>query len=136
MNRFRDIWFRGIWRFRWRWHRWHLGIRYAVGRLTSDQAHELRYECQQISGCYPLETIDMESTLEAFRACYGDHPELPRLVRDACARVGDKWSSSGHVGDAAQGWAFDLVREYAEAEGITLPTGEGGDLKALGQNAI
>jgi hypothetical protein len=124
MKRIRDIWFQNVWRVRRLKHRAYLGLQYARGRLTSDQAHALRYECQQISGCYPLETIDAESTLEAFRDCYGDHPELPRLVRDACARVGDKWSSSGHVTDAAQDWAFDLVHEYAAAEGIMLPAGE------------
>jgi hypothetical protein len=124
MKRIRDIWFQCVWRLRRMRHRAYLGLQYARGRLTSDQAHQLRYECQQISGCYPLETIDTESTLEAFRGCYGDHPELPRLVRDACARVGDKWSSCGHVTDAAQDWAFDLVHEYAAAEGITLPAGE------------
>jgi hypothetical protein len=124
MTTLRDAWFRYSYRFRRMRHRAYLGLQYTFGRLTPDQAHELRYQCQLISGCFPLETIDTESTLEAFRECYGDHPELPRLVRDACTRVGDKWYSSGDLASAAQDWAFDLVREYAQDEGITLPNGE------------
>ena len=49
-----------------------------------------------------------------------DHPDLPRLVADGCARVGDKWEP--YYGELleARCWAINLAKNYAADEGITF----------------
>lgn len=108
---------------RWR-QRLALAMRFASGRLSPEDAARIRWQCQDIEGFYPLESIDAESTADAFADTYGDHPALLELARQATARVGRKWCSTGDVASTAQDWAFDLMREYAELDGTTLPTGE------------
>lgn len=113
------------WRFRWRiqdkFRRWPEALAYARNRMTSHQAGDIMYNCQDAAGSYPLDTLSVESCLEAARAsCWQDHPELASLVQLACACVASKWDSSGHAADAAQDWALDLVGEFAQAPGIEL----------------
>jgi hypothetical protein len=48
------------------------------------------------------------------------HPDLPRLIADGCARVGDKWEP--YYGELleARCWAINLAKNYAADEGITF----------------
>jgi hypothetical protein len=111
--------------FRWRqhsrWQRWKRALNYATGHLSEADADQIRYECQQIAGFYPLEVFTVDGVLNTFRDCYGDHPELERLARDAAARVANKWSGNGDCAGTAEDWAIDLIFEYAKADGIELP---------------
>lgn len=94
--------------------------RYFRGTLTRDDAFWIISDCERVAGLYGLEHINAENVLEQARDRWGENPALADLVDEAVARVGSKWSSSGHVTDAAEDWAFDLIEEYAERDGIEL----------------
>ncbi len=62
----------------------------------------------------------MEDTLEQARQEIADHPDLPRLVADGCARVGDRWEFYNDELWEARRWAINLAKNYAGDEGITF----------------
>ncbi len=101
--------------------RYRLAIAYARNRIDADQANDIIYDCQAVAGWYPLETFSVDDCLQTALDCHWQpHPELESLVQSACDRVAGKWSSDGHVADAAQDWALDLVADFAAARGIAL----------------
>jgi hypothetical protein len=107
--------------------RWARALAYARGTQSRDQASRIIWDCQATAGWFPLETLSVDSVIEAARERWADCSEL---AADAADRVGAKWNSTG----AAEDWALDLITDYAEQRGIALavldpaeaPT-EGGD---------
>jgi hypothetical protein len=94
-------------------------LRYAAGCMTPDDADDIRYECQQVGGCYPLEWLTVDGMMETVTELFGDSPEVREIVADACARVHNKWDSDGHLKGAAEDWAMNLIKERAEELGLT-----------------
>ncbi len=77
-------------------------------------------DCRYPAGWHPLLVLTVEGTLEQACEEIADHPDLPRLVADGCARVGDKWEPySGELLEA-RCWAINLAKNYAVGEGITF----------------
>jgi len=72
------------------------------------------------AGWHPLLVLTVEDTLEQAREEFADHPELPRLIADACFRVGDKWEPYGDELWEARRWAINVALRYAADEGIAL----------------
>ena len=68
--------------------RWTRAWRYAAGRLSADEAQRLMLAREEIA----------------------DHPDLPRLVADGCARVADKWESYNDELWEARRWAIGLAK--------------------------
>jgi hypothetical protein len=99
---------------------WRRAWRYAIGRLSTDDAQRLILDCRCPAGWHPLLVLTVEDTLEQAREELADHPALPRLLADGCARVGDKWESYNDELWEARRWAISLAREYAADEGIML----------------
>lgn len=99
---------------------WPRAWRYAAGRLSADDAQRIMLDCRDPAGWHPLLVLTIEDTLEQAREDLVDHPDLPRLIADGCARVGDKWGSYGDELGEARRWAIDLAKAYAADEGITL----------------
>lgn len=99
---------------------WRRAWRYATGHLSSDDAQRLILDCRYPAGWHPLLVLTVEDTLEQAREQLADHPELPRLLADGCARVGVKWESNDDQLWEARRWAISLAKEYAADEGITL----------------
>jgi len=77
-------------------------------------------DCHYPAGWHPLLVLTVEDTIEQARAIFADHPDLPRLIADGCARVGDKWEAYGDELYEARRWAIDVAEGYAADEGITL----------------
>jgi len=100
--------------------RWTRALRYAAGRLSADEAQRLMLDCRYPAGWHPLLVLTVVDTLEQAREEIADHPDLPRLVADGCARVGDKWEP--YCGELleARCWAINLAKNYAADEGITF----------------
>jgi hypothetical protein len=94
--------------------------RYATRQLSADDAQQLMLDCRYPAGWHPLLVLTVEDTLEQAREDLADHPDLPRLIADGCARVGDKWESYNDELWEARRWAINLARSYAAEEGLTL----------------
>ena len=94
--------------------------RYFTARLTADDAQRIMLDCRDPAGWRPLLVLTVEDTLEQARETFADHPNLPRLIADGCARVGHKWESYNDELYEARRWAIDLAEEYAAAENIAL----------------
>jgi hypothetical protein len=106
------------WLVRHTLQRYGRAYRYARGCMSPDDADEIRYECQEVGGFWPLETLTVDGMMETVIDRFGDSEEVRLLVADACARVGSKWDSDGHLRGAAQDWAMDLIKERAEELGL------------------
>lgn len=107
-------------RFRTRLAQGRRAWRYATNRLPADEAQRIMLDCRDPAGWHPLLVLTVEDTLEQAREDLADHPDLPRLIADGCARVGDKWESYNDELWEARRWAIDLAKAYADDEGITL----------------
>lgn len=94
--------------------------RYAVGRLSADEAQRTMLGCRDPAGWYPLLVLTVEDTLEQAREDFADHPDLPRLIANGRARVVDKWESYNDELWEARRWAIGLAKDYAADEGIAL----------------
>jgi len=105
---------------------WRRGWCYATGRLSADDAQRVMLDCRDPAGWHPLLVLTVEDTLEQAREDIADHPELPRLIADGCARVGDKWESYNDELWEARRWAIELAKQYAAAEGISLVARDAG----------
>jgi len=77
-------------------------------------------DCRYPAGWHPLLVLTVEDTLEQAREEIADHPDLPRLVADGCARVGDKWEPYHGELLEARCWAINLAKNYAADKGITF----------------
>ncbi|WP_292620184.1 hypothetical protein [Nitrobacter sp. 62-23] len=73
--------------------RWRRAWCYGMDRLSADDAQRVMLDCRYPAGWHPLLMLTVEDTLEQAREDIADHPELPRLIADGCACVGDKWES-------------------------------------------
>jgi hypothetical protein len=76
--------------------------------------------CRHAAGWYPLVTLTVENTLEVAREVFVDHPELSRLIADACAHVDLRWMSTGDDLHSAVWWAIEVAEEQATREGNDL----------------
>lgn len=99
---------------------WRRAWRYAVDRLSADDAQRMMLDCRYPAGWYPLLVLTVEDTLEQAREDLADHLDLPRLIADGCARVADKWESYNDELWEARRWAIGLAKDYAADEGIAL----------------
>lgn len=100
--------------------RWARAWRYAVERLSADDAQRVMLDCRYPAGWHPLLVLTVEDTLEQAHEELADHPDLARLIADGCARVEDKWQSYNDELWEARRWAIDLAKSYAADEGIPL----------------
>jgi hypothetical protein len=107
-------------RFRTRLAQWRRAWRYAIDRLSADDAQRMMLDCRDPAGWYPLLVLTVEDTLEQARENLADHADLPRLIADGCARVADKWESYNDELWEARRWAIGLAKDYAADEGIAL----------------
>jgi hypothetical protein len=107
-------------RTRARLARYRRAWRYAANGLSADDAQMVLVDCRYAAGWHSLLTLTVESTLEQALEQFEDHPDLPRLIADGCARVGRKWESYGDQLYEAQRWAVDEARRYADEDGIFL----------------
>lgn len=96
------------------------GLRYALGRSTLMDGYDLMRHGETVTGCYSLEHISVETTVEIASQRWKDFPELTVLAGEAAAHVSYKWNSSGDTAWAATDWAMKLIAEYAAARGIQL----------------
>jgi len=114
-------------RYRFSFHieRWQRAWHYATHRVSADDAQRMMLDCRYPAGWHPLLVLTVEDTLEQAREDLADHPDLPRLIADGCARVGDKWESFNDELWEARRWAIDLAKKYAADEGITLTALDG-----------
>jgi len=110
--------------FRWRFHNRRKRIvrawRYARQTLTTDDAQIMALDCQDASGWHPLIVLTVEDTVQHAYEEFEEHPELPRLIADGCARVSTKWEDFGDTLSEARRWAIELAESYAAQEGIEL----------------
>ncbi len=112
----------GAWRYRTgeKCKRLRRAWRYGCGALSADDAQSIFLDCCRPAGWYPLLLLMVEDPLEQVREVFADHPELPRLVADGCARVDAKWQNFGDELYDARRWAIDVAASYAADRGITL----------------
>jgi hypothetical protein len=94
--------------------------RYCIGRLTADDAQTIMLDCRHSAGWYPLLVLTVDDALEQAHETLLDHPELPRLIADGCARVADKWECHNDELYTARHWAINLAQGYAADEGLEL----------------
>ena len=109
-----------------RFAQWRRAWRYGMDRLRAEDAQRIMLDCRFPAGWHPLLVLTVEDTLEQAREDITDHPDLPRLIADGCARVGDKWESYNDELWEARRWAIGLAKVYAADEGIAL-VGRDGD---------
>jgi hypothetical protein len=93
---------------------------YFRGNLSADEAQRVMLDCEYSAGWHPLLVLTVEDTLAEAREVFADHPDLPRLINDGCARVANKWESYNDELYEARRWAIDLAADYAAAEGVAL----------------
>ncbi|WP_324778750.1 hypothetical protein [Thiobacillus sedimenti] len=118
--------------FRARYHLARLSRAWAYfrDRLDADEAQRIMLDCEYPAGWHPLLVLTVEDALEQAREIFADHPDLPRLINDGCARVASKWESYNDELYEARRWATDLAADYAVAEGVILTR-----LEAVGDHA-
>ena len=107
-------------RLRLRFARYARAVRYATGHMSVDDAWSMWREAQDVTGFRCLEGISESSVADAAFDRFGYNPELEPIIAQACARVADKWNSTGDTQNAAEGWVLDLIAAYAAADGLTL----------------
>ena len=95
-----------------------------TGTLTPMQARTLTCDLEAISGSYALESFERDVVLSMARERWGDVAELPDMVWSACARVASKWDCNGDNGSSAEGWAMEMIEDYAQQRGVILSDSE------------
>ena len=109
--------------------------RYFMERLSVHDAQRVMLDCRASAGWHPLLVLTVEDTIEQARETFADHPDLPRLIADGCARVGDKWESYRDELYEARRWAIDVAEGYATDEGIMLTRLDDEARAATGEDA-
>jgi hypothetical protein len=102
-----------------RWRKIRQAWGWATGRLSKDDMADMSWRIDQMTESYPLSTIDAADILRDLRDMYEDRPEFEQLASDAAYRVWNKWDG-GSDREAATSWAMELVKEYAERDGVEL----------------
>ena len=97
-----------------------VGLRFIFNRTRSDDAYMLITAGEEASGCFYLESVEVQDIVENALDVYEPHPELENLAWRAVRRVNHKWTSTGDVRYAALDWAASLIPEYAAEKGIVL----------------
>lgn len=116
------------WRCRGKMIRLKRVVRYFLHRTTKEDANQFLYEMQDIAGIYALETFDVEGLMEEALERWEPHPDLLELAEDAASRVAHKWAGDdGHLANAAEDWALDLIQQYAADRGIELSEVDGAE---------
>lgn len=113
-------WKTAIYRLRMRIQRVRRAIAYVRDRLTAADAETLMLDCRNAAGWYPLLILSTDDTLEEAHNTFVYHPNLERLVSDACATVEHKWNCAGDELWNARRWALDLVEHYADQDKTPL----------------
>lgn len=108
------------WRLRVNVQRVRHGLKYALGRLSQDDAQWMFCALQHTTGWYPLSILSVDDVLAQAAERYEITPQIEGFAASACARVHNKWSGTGDDVSAAEKWAMDLIRDYAASEGIVL----------------
>lgn len=108
------------WNWRWRLKHWRRAWRYAMNRSTYNDGWDLFHDAEHITGYYALEGLSREDVLNTARERYGDVTGMEELAQRACERVASNWDSTGDMTGAAEDWAFDLIAQYAVADGVNL----------------
>lgn len=85
-----------------------------------DDAQSIMFDCELPAGWFPLLTLTVDDTLDQALEEYSEHPDLRRLIEEACTHVGSEWEQSNDDLYHARCWAMEKVREYAAIEGIEL----------------
>lgn len=113
---------RVTWSARHTCRRYATAWRYARRRSTLTDGYNLLHDAERIVGIYSLESLSVQSTTDLAVDRYGEEHRdaLEELTERACDRVVSKWNSSGEAVNAAEGWACDLVAEYAAEQGLKL----------------
>ncbi|HUZ92199.1 MAG TPA: hypothetical protein VMU78_09905, partial [Methylocella sp.] len=111
--------------------------RLARRRLTDDDARELYLQCQKQLGWYPLDLLTISDAIESARDVFEDNPELPRLISEACATVGQRWNATENTAKARER-VFELAEAYSRAGDrlINVPLVRRDHSKETGPNPI
>jgi len=92
-------------------HAWRL----ARNRLTEEDARALYLQCQNKLGWYTLDLLTTSDAIEAAREVFNDNPELPRLITEACAAVGQRWNATENTAKARER-VFELAEVLSKTE--------------------
>jgi hypothetical protein len=92
-------------------HAWRL----ARNRLTEEDARALYLQCQNKLGWYTLDLLTTSDAIEAAREVFNDNPELPRLITEACAAVGQRWNATENTAKARER-VFELAESLSKTE--------------------
>ena len=95
-------------------------IRYALGRMTLEDAYNFHHEVKYMTGIYPLTEMSTDDLLEQCESLWGHHPEFAEMARDACEHVCRKWDNSPEELDVAIDWAMSTIQRWAWERGIKL----------------
>ena len=115
-----DFFYRQRLRWQSRIRRMLRAARYAGGRLSVADAQSIVCDCEPVAGWFPLLTLTMDETLDQALKEHAEHPELRRLVGEACSYVSGRWESYNDDLHEARSWAIEKVLEYAASESIEL----------------
>ena len=96
-------------------HAWRL----ARGRLTEEDALALYLQCQNKLGWYTLDLLTTSDAIEAAREVFDDNPELPRLIAEACATVGQRWNATENTAKARER-VFELAETLSKTEDLLI----------------
>ena len=111
-----------LWRYyqyRFRWHRFYRAFRYAMARLSQDDAQTIIRDCQSSAGWYPLMILTEKDVFEMAADIHGDAADaLAPYIPGACDYVGSKWESPGDGYWYALRLALDVVQDGAALDGV------------------
>ena len=96
-------------------HAWRL----ARSRLTEEDARALYLQCQNKLGWYTLDLLTTNDAIEAAREVFNDNPELPRLIAEACATVGQRWNATENTAKARER-VFELAETLSKTEDLLI----------------
>ncbi len=98
--------------------KWGRASRYALGRLTAEDAQTMICELEEIAGWASPVTLSVEDIVSNLKDAGYDHPKLEEWAGLAIAKVaGYDWSNEH---SSATDSAEELVFEYASDDGVDL----------------
>ncbi len=93
---------------------------YINDSMSGRDAQEMIFDCQDQAGQHSLLVLNTAAVLDDALEIFVSHPDLPRLVRLACAHVGRKWEANGDEYYEAVRWALKTTERYATDFGVAL----------------